>query len=1317
MINNTAILFEEEDKAFRCIRELIIDRRQRRRQNGHHNCNNNNNDDDNDNEDDNDNDNDEDKDNADDDDDNDEDYSRNDQALSTLRKILDKYLELPSLLDRYIASMVRELTDAACSVMSTYAPSLWAGINNNGNDNDTTTTTNDNNNNNTLLLLFWDTPLPRILSALYSLSKVRGRKKIQKFLPHQVENVEPVLNTLIMLNKLKLLENNNCNNINNYNTNGTTDGITNGNASNAHDNNDRPQLWESIYTVWNWMGILGKVPFDCTVVVDISKIDQFLLLAMHNLSETGPIRDGVSSCLACWLTRPDLDDNSTGDTNSNNRNNSNNDNNTNTNNNGSSNPSFRNSFQQWSVRVLNEYVTGRDEVAAKIRRQSLEKQAGNIVRDTTKRNGASTCTSLSHTDTIYTTMGVLQTLVTILKISTAERDKVLASIEPYWSSMEQLSSLTVAGTATKIRQSNILLRKYLVKWWTRLGMLYLPPRIISWRYQRGRRSLKENLKYQHRKEGDKKTKKSKQHLLSSSSVLQQQHNRIRNATTAMVGANNNNSASSATAGVDQQQQQQSQKVDDDGTDYFFYVPDRVETAMGYALASLTDSSTVVRWSAAKGVGRITNRLPAICAEDVIDATMALFTDVEKDNNWHGACLALAELARRGLLLPHRLTDVIPKLVEGLQYDIPRRETSVGVHVRDAACYTYWALARAYAPSILRPYVSQLGRSVVVSFLFDREVNCRRAASAAFQEMVGRQGAQNFKDGISILTKADYFSLGNRTACFGPIAVHVAQFEEYQTSIIHHLCRVSLSHWDRSIRILASKSLNQLTMLNPNFIVNEVLPYLMDHCFDEQSVHMRHGATLGLAEIVLAFGTINLNSRIDSSSSSSSSSNNNNKTDNSSNNYLSPQLLKLIADTPSTIEKKRLYRGKGGEQMRTAVCRLIECIALSRILLTVHQQVRLLDSIDACLPHPNEDIQKQACHALSALMLTYFPVGEKGPSERLQKRVVDKFVNIVRTGINPASTRGYSLALGYLPAKLLAPTSNVLDGTLSCLCQISHPNAKVGTEKDAETRRNALLSLSRICESVGLMNSSRRQNIGRVKYVDADIGLSVKQIKQVFTAYIGSMDDYNTDQRGDVGSKCRLAAMNGLVKLAIITSGQQQDNSITGEVITDYFSTELCARITGMILKQLAEKLDFVRSEAARCLLLFLNEESPTKIYVAKRQDLIDALAISSGSNDGLPNNNENYTNWADPLITFPIVMKAADISEYFGYVISGLILSVGGLTKSVTQNSSSVLARWTRCATESELDRLGIGKSANQNYTPLRNIALPVFKKEMINRL
>lgn len=74
-------------------------------------------------------------------------------------------------------------------------------------------------------------------------------------------------------------------------------------------------------------------------------------------------------------------------------------------------------------------------------------------------------------------------------------------------------------------------------------------------------------------------------------------------------------------------------------------------------------------------------------------------------------------------------------------------------------YLCWALARAYDPSLLRPFVDQLAKTLIITTVFDREVNCRRAAASAFQEHVGRQGT--FAHGIDILTTCDYFAVGLR----------------------------------------------------------------------------------------------------------------------------------------------------------------------------------------------------------------------------------------------------------------------------------------------------------------------------------------------------------------------------------------------------------------------------------------------------------------------------------------------------------------------------------------------------------------------------
>ncbi|CAG2232303.1 DONSON [Mytilus edulis] len=152
----------------------------------------------------------------------------------------------------------------------------------------------------------------------------------------------------------------------------------------------------------------------------------------------------------------------------------------------------------------------------------------------------------------------------------------------------------------------------------------------------------------------------------------------------------------------------------------------------------------------KIIGRITGRLPKELADEVVGSVLELFTIQESDGAWHGSfkdtnisfagCLSLAELGRRGLLLPQRLPDVVPVVLKALDYDEKRGNFSVGAHVRDSACYVCWAFARAYDPQEI---------ALVKASIFDREVNVRRASSAAFQENVGRQGT--FPHGIDILT--------------------------------------------------------------------------------------------------------------------------------------------------------------------------------------------------------------------------------------------------------------------------------------------------------------------------------------------------------------------------------------------------------------------------------------------------------------------------------------------------------------------------------------------------------------------------------------
>lgn len=280
-------------------------------------------------------------------------------------------------------------------------------------------------------------------------------------------------------------------------------------------------------------------------------------------------------------------------------------------------------------------------------------------------------------------------------------------------------------------------------------------------------------------------------------------------------------------------------VDSDETEFFLSEEDMtsLETIIDFLYESLRHRDTVVRYSAAKGVARISAKLPRAFACDVVNGLLDLLADRDEarsDAAVHGGCLAVAELARRGLLLPNdnQFERALNEVHSAAKYDIRRGAASVGAHIRDAACYVIWAVARAYDREHVSPFGELIADAMVPVALFDREVNCRRAASAALQECVGRLADDVFPEGIKLITIADYFSLNDRNSVYLALSPKIAALAHgaYFPCIVNELWQRKLNHWDPAIRALSSKALASLVKLDTsNEISSKIFPKLATMC--------------------------------------------------------------------------------------------------------------------------------------------------------------------------------------------------------------------------------------------------------------------------------------------------------------------------------------------------------------------------------------------------------------------------------------------------------------------------------------------------------
>lgn len=199
--------------------------------------------------------------------------------------------------------------------------------------------------------------------------------------------------------------------------------------------------------------------------------------------------------------------------------------------------------------------------------------------------------------------------------------------------------------------------------------------------------------------------------------------------------------------------------------------------------------------------------------------------------------------------------------QALYFDIRKGAHSIGSNVRDAAAYVLWALARTQDPATLKPHATNLANRLASVAIYDREVHIRRAASAAYQEHVGRMVSGTCytlpieprcteyslrgdaleslppwdrrvgKDGFLF---SEYTSerLPRRGARGCPVRVCLSlcasvsnnycelkyvsfpfRHPEYRNFLLNHVLNVVLRHWDVSIRELGSQSLKNLCLID------------------------------------------------------------------------------------------------------------------------------------------------------------------------------------------------------------------------------------------------------------------------------------------------------------------------------------------------------------------------------------------------------------------------------------------------------------------------------------------------------------------------
>lgn len=574
------------------------------------------------------------------------------------------------------------------------------------------------------------------------------------------------------------------------------------------------------------------------------------------------------------------------------------------------------------------------------------------------------------------------------------------------------------------KDDNLL--KCVMKLVQRIGLCFLKTKIAPWRYQRGKRFIEDQ-----------------------------------------------NTVENLVAGGDRMDIDDNCEEDDD------CAFEELEDVIDILLSGLRSSSTIIRWSSAKGIGRICNRLPKRLAVSVLDCILELFTHRENNCAWHAGCLTLAEMGRRGLILPEDLPRVFLVVKKGLIYDEYKGCCSVGSDVRDAACYVCWSFARAYDKETMKPFVNDLATSLIITSLFDREVNCRRAAAAAFQENVGRQGA--FPNGIEIITTIDYQSVGQKKNCFNDLVSYISKFQSYHEPLTRHLIDRKVNHWDPEIRQLASEALHQLTLNVSSDIVSQVILPGLYELLRSSDINSRHGALLSLAQVIYAFRKISKK--------------------------VPQDLIDHISGLSSYYEDKNYFKITGSEWMKQGCCSFILECSLSEIPMSLDTINSWINIIKTTIAYVNPTTRTFGVRCLNAFCAFYLK-DKTSISESFFESLLGR-IRDMEEGVRCGSFESIS----EIPIDMISHQNRKLFIDIA----INYILSEKANDKSMTEARAAAIT----CVTNFLIKLT-------VEKLSSENELFEKQLIQVYKhCLIHGMNDYTIGSRGDIGFIVRKHSLLGI----------------------------------------------------------------------------------------------------------------------------------------------------------------------------------------------